>query len=248
MHQRSFFKYLYQQFPLFNRSPLNKTTFKLEYNIIKSMINMAKILCCRQYDHIQLSSKEKCEGIESSGEEEFLLYKKWGTLGEGCFFFFQDENLKRQKDLFSFDVFVMFSFFVKESNIEEKKELLSQLEKEKKLRVLLQVLGTPKQGTMNIYKKVEKEEKIEEEKLEEEEKVEEKKDALADAKTGNLHDQIVDKLCNNKKWSNYVLTLDNFLKMIAICMKIRTDTPIILMGETGCGKTSLIKFLAHAAN
>ncbi|ETN97655.1 hypothetical protein RFI_39874, partial [Reticulomyxa filosa] len=63
-------------------------------------------------------------------------------------------------------------------------------------------------------------------------------------KTGNLHDQIVNKLCNGEEWSN----LDNFLKMIAICMKIRTDTSIILMGETECGKTSIIKFLAHVAN
>ncbi|ETN98579.1 hypothetical protein RFI_38913, partial [Reticulomyxa filosa] len=36
--------------------------------------------------------------------------------------------------------------------------------------------------------------------------------------------------------------------MVAIAQQIRSDTPVILMGETGCGKTSLIKCLAKVAN
>ncbi|ETO32802.1 hypothetical protein RFI_04311, partial [Reticulomyxa filosa] len=46
----------------------------------------------------------------------------------------------------------------------------------------------------------------------------------------------------------YVLTYDNILKMIAIYLRIQSNTPIILMGETGCGKTSLIKCLAKVAH
>ena len=42
----------------------------------------------------------------------------------------------------------------------------------------------------------------------------------------------------------YVLTCDNFMKCILIFMRIRSNIPVIMMGETGCGKTSLIKFLA----
>ena len=49
-------------------------------------------------------------------------------------------------------------------------------------------------------------------------------------------------------YSNYALTYDNLIKMIGIFFRINTNIPVILMGETGCGKTSLIKYLACAAD
>ena len=45
----------------------------------------------------------------------------------------------------------------------------------------------------------------------------------------------------NKK--GYEFTIDNFVKMILIYLRIRANVPLILMGETGCGKTSLIETL-----
>ncbi|XP_068089245.1 E3 ubiquitin-protein ligase RNF213-like [Hyperolius riggenbachi] len=43
----------------------------------------------------------------------------------------------------------------------------------------------------------------------------------------------------------YELTLDNFLKILAIKMRFRCGIPVIIMGETGCGKTRLIKFMCN---
>uniref|UniRef100_W5LFT1 RING-type E3 ubiquitin transferase n=1 Tax=Astyanax mexicanus TaxID=7994 RepID=W5LFT1_ASTMX len=43
----------------------------------------------------------------------------------------------------------------------------------------------------------------------------------------------------------YQLTLDNILKMMAIHMRFRCGIPVIIMGETGCGKTRLIRFLCE---
>ncbi|OUM66214.1 hypothetical protein PIROE2DRAFT_59532 [Piromyces sp. E2] len=43
---------------------------------------------------------------------------------------------------------------------------------------------------------------------------------------------------------NYVFTEDNFIKLILISLRLRANIPVILMGETGCGKTSLIKIIA----
>ena len=40
---------------------------------------------------------------------------------------------------------------------------------------------------------------------------------------------------------HYVFTEDNFIKLLFILSRIRAKMPIILMGETGCGKTSLIR-------
>ena len=41
----------------------------------------------------------------------------------------------------------------------------------------------------------------------------------------------------------YVLTVDNLKKMLAIHMRFRCNIPVIMMGETGCGKTRLINFM-----
>uniref|UniRef100_A0A4W3JT85 RING-type E3 ubiquitin transferase n=1 Tax=Callorhinchus milii TaxID=7868 RepID=A0A4W3JT85_CALMI len=43
--------------------------------------------------------------------------------------------------------------------------------------------------------------------------------------------------------TTYELTADNMMKMLAIHMRFRCGIPVIIMGETGCGKTRLIKFL-----
>ena len=47
---------------------------------------------------------------------------------------------------------------------------------------------------------------------------------------------------------DYVFTADNFIKMILILLRIRENIPVIMMGETGCGKTSLIRKLSELIN
>ena len=46
----------------------------------------------------------------------------------------------------------------------------------------------------------------------------------------------------------YIITMDNFRKMILILYRIIANIPVILMGETGCGKTALIKKLNQLLN
>ena len=41
----------------------------------------------------------------------------------------------------------------------------------------------------------------------------------------------------------YVLTLDNVRKILAILMRFRCNIPVVIMGETGCGKTRLIQYM-----
>uniref|UniRef100_A0A803VP92 RING-type E3 ubiquitin transferase n=1 Tax=Ficedula albicollis TaxID=59894 RepID=A0A803VP92_FICAL len=43
----------------------------------------------------------------------------------------------------------------------------------------------------------------------------------------------------------YELTMDNVLKILAIEMRFRCNIPVVIMGETGCGKTRLVKFLCQ---
>ena len=71
----------------------------------------------------------------------------------------------------------------------------------------------------------------------------------------SLDAEVEDKKDNKKKTlmsivneDNYVITQDNFRKMILILYRIIANIPVILMGETGCGKTSLIKKLNQLLN
>ena len=43
----------------------------------------------------------------------------------------------------------------------------------------------------------------------------------------------------------YVLTADNFIKMLLIYLRVQSGLPVLIMGETGCGKTALIQFLCQ---
>ena len=46
-----------------------------------------------------------------------------------------------------------------------------------------------------------------------------------------------------KKLGNYIFVSDNFIKMIRILLNIEAKIPVILMGETGVGKTKLMEML-----
>ncbi|VDI17462.1 Hypothetical predicted protein, partial [Mytilus galloprovincialis] len=59
-------------------------------------------------------------------------------------------------------------------------------------------------------------------------------------KQPKLSDKVLDELS-----LEYALTPDNLLKMILISLRINSCIPIVIMGETGCGKTSLVRYLAE---
>ena len=42
---------------------------------------------------------------------------------------------------------------------------------------------------------------------------------------------------------NYALTSDNMLKMALVVLRIRAHIPVVIMGHSGCGKTSLLSYL-----
>ena len=46
---------------------------------------------------------------------------------------------------------------------------------------------------------------------------------------------------------SYVLTVDNLIKMLAIQTRFRCDIPVVIIGETGCGKTRLIRYMCDLA-
>ena len=48
-----------------------------------------------------------------------------------------------------------------------------------------------------------------------------------------------------KNYNDYLFTEDNFIKMALVFLRIRAGIPTIIMGETGCGKTYLIKMFSY---
>eukprot|EP01084_Bolivina_argentea_P089925 162129_1 len=57
----------------------------------------------------------------------------------------------------------------------------------------------------------------------------------------NEREQFVDALYSKHK--HYVLTFDNIVKIVSIFFRINTGIPLLIIGETGCGKTALLKYM-----
>ncbi|XP_072704248.1 E3 ubiquitin-protein ligase rnf213-alpha-like isoform X2 [Ciconia boyciana] len=51
--------------------------------------------------------------------------------------------------------------------------------------------------------------------------------------------------CQEDPDPSYQLTLDNTMKMLAIHLRFQCGIPVIIMGETGCGKTKLVQFMCN---
>ncbi|CAG8448567.1 1498_t:CDS:10 [Acaulospora colombiana] len=56
---------------------------------------------------------------------------------------------------------------------------------------------------------------------------------------------IARKTIHEIEYPQYALSADNLLKMALILLRARANIPVIVCGEAGCGKTSLIGFLAR---
>ena len=57
----------------------------------------------------------------------------------------------------------------------------------------------------------------------------------------NMQIETLKKLCEDL--GNYIFVSDNFIKMVRILLNIEAKIPVILMGETGVGKTKLLEML-----
>ena len=68
-------------------------------------------------------------------------------------------------------------------------------------------------------------------------------DILLNILNFRLNDDEKQKLLNN-----YIFTPDNFIKLILVILRIKAKIPIIIMGETGCGKFSLIEIASKLIN
>ena len=71
---------------------------------------------------------------------------------------------------------------------------------------------------------------------------------ILDIKNPVKNDPKNEKISLEEITGDYVITPDNFVKMILVLLRLRSGIPVIMMGETGCGKTSLIRKLSELRN
>jgi len=64
-------------------------------------------------------------------------------------------------------------------------------------------------------------------------------------RVARVQKHLLDEIKLKQMTSEYALTPDNLLKMVLIMLRISAKVPVVVMGETGCGKTSLIRYLAN---
>ncbi|CAB4443923.1 unnamed protein product [Rhizophagus irregularis] len=57
-------------------------------------------------------------------------------------------------------------------------------------------------------------------------------------------EEMANELMQELMLREYALSIDNLVKMALILLRVRANIPVVICGETGCGKTSLITYLA----
>ncbi|RHZ50618.1 hypothetical protein Glove_494g23 [Diversispora epigaea] len=68
---------------------------------------------------------------------------------------------------------------------------------------------------------------------------------LPDGELLNILECLTRKAKNKIDLPKYALSADNLIKMTLILLRARANIPVVVMGEAGCGKTSLISYLAN---
>ena len=78
-------------------------------------------------------------------------------------------------------------------------------------------------------------------------------------KQSDFHEKLIEMCISETKRANEMManrnllnrlqfTKDNFVKLVLIYFRLKSRQPVIIMGETGVGKTSLVNFLSELMN
>ena len=63
--------------------------------------------------------------------------------------------------------------------------------------------------------------------------------------TSSQHIEEFQKQIAEKIRLEYIFTADNYVKMLLVYLRVQSNLPVLIMGETGCGKTALIQCLCQ---
>ena len=192
---------------------------KARINIISNFIQLTQVFTCSPFDSIIMS--------ENKSIEIFGKYNENKEIQDGINKLI-DENKK--KEIFSFDkIKPSLVFFNRDGN---SISIISNINKRDKEYINLKELW----NSQNNFKS---EELVDYKKLNHFDFLDQIK-KLFSLDYMNIED--IKKICENL--DNYIFVADNFIKMVRILLNIEAKIPVILMGETGVGKTKLLEMLA----
>ena len=240
---------------LFENLEQKNVIIKSREDIIKCILDSTLYFSKGPYDNLiksQMTSQESDEIFNEEKSNERALISLETTRENisfdnipGALFFFNNDLstftaiTKTQKDSAVYKRF--YDLIYRLSTGEEKKDLPDYSKGDHKfyLKQLKSILGLPEmlfdeEEILELNQKIREETK------------EEFDSSIYDEDINKDRKLYMEKLA--KKNGNYIYTKDNFIKSVIILLKIKASIPVILMGETGCGKTSLLKMLSIFMN
>ena len=258
---KSFIDVLAEQLKIFNKSyilnadQLRRRNFKVVRSyILEGFINLTKYFTKAAYNKLLIEQKithdkhfwnydeqkDIRNGINKLADKNrnVISYDKIDSTliffheGDGVMFKIITNKPKTDEEYQMFVKLLNSQIFISEKN-KGKQKLIKELpnynnfKKQKEFyEILKDILG--------IKNPLDEKEKEEKEKNSKKEK---------DKKEKNIPLKSIEEIAKD-----YIFTADNLIKMILILIRIRANVPVIMMGETGCGKTSLIKKLSELLN
>ena len=215
-----------------NETYLNKYSIHQVRNIIfDNLVNLCKLFTSNTYTNIIFNENI----IQNNNNNEYAL----NILSNNNYPFINFNNIRHGIVFFNEDGHSLSIIYNKNIINENEKKSKEEYESLKSLFNL----GKNKNEEEDLinYNEINNEKYLEEIK-----KVFDLKNCIKNEEKANKDkDSILYKLDSLEEITkNYIFNSDNYIKLILILLKLRAKIPIILMGETGCGKTFLIKILS----
>ena len=220
---------------------------KARKNVIKNFIELTKVFTHSPFDTILLNQNKSMElfGTINENDAKMEEIQKLSNEVQEVFSF---KKIKPSLVFFNRDGHSFSIISNNDKNDQEYKDLLELWNSQNP--ELYNNLNNPKWNDLIDYKNM-KHEYVEtvkkKNKFKKNIEIEvEHKDFLFEIQKlfslDNFNISQIKQICEEK--GNYTFTSDNYIKMVRILLNIEAKIPVILMGETGVGKTKLLEMLA----
>ena len=243
---KSFIDILATQFKKFNQSFYLNTNVFEEFNIdknlrtfiIESFIKITKYFTKGAFNEILSSQEIYQKQFFGIYDENLDLDSAMKNLAD---------NAEKDHEVVSFDKIDPSLLFFHEGNGEGFSIITKKTQGDDEYEQLLNFMNCQARGQDNYeipnYKEYKPEQFLEKLRV-----ILDIKNPIDEEEKRKKPEYFKDKKTMKEIAGSYVFTADNFVKMVLILLRIRANIPVIMMGETGCGKTSLIRKLSEFIN
>ena len=218
---RKFTQNIFFNYELANQDGKGNIISKARKSVISNFISLTKVFTRSPFDGVLLSQNKSIEIFGKYNEDQ--------AIQEGVL---QLADEKEKKEIFSFDkIKPSLVFFNRDGG---SLSIITNNDKNDEEYNSLKQLWNSQNLNMNVMKELIDYKNMQHNAFLEQIKI------LFSLDTMSIED--LRKKCEDL--GNYIFVADNFIKMVRILLNIEAKIPVILMGETGVGKTKLLEMLA----